>query len=173
MAELGSAVERIEAEADSLQGGDDRRHHGGHAQCLGGALVRLDVDEWPQTQLVGGDRQGGAHSPERWPRRRRQWTEHGRDRCGQHPMAGDLGAERRQLAIVGQVPDGDEVPDLLEGVVSGQVGGIVAAVVEEARFAVDVADGGVGDGDAVETGGDIDEVAHDLNRDWMRGLHQC
>ena len=88
-------------------------------------------------------------------------------------MAGDLGAEGGQLGVVGQVADGDEVPDLLEGVVAGEVGGVVAAVVEEARFAVDVADGGVGDGDAVEAGGDIDEVAHDLNRDWIRGLHQC
>ena len=87
----------------------------------------------------------------------------GTHRCRQHARGAATSARKRgQLGVVGQVADGDEVPDLLEAVVAGELGGVVAAVVEEAGLAVDVADRGVGDGDAVEAGGDVDQVAHDL-----------
>ena len=70
-------VERVLTEADAVQGGDDRRDHGGDAQALGGALVRRDVDERAQAELVGGDRHGGPDAPQRrsrspWPAARGQ-----------------------------------------------------------------------------------------------------
>ena len=83
---------------------------------------------------------------------------------GKRRWAADVGAEGGQLGGVRQVPDGDEVPHLFEAVAAGEVGGVVAAVVEEAGLAVDVTDRGVGDGDAVEAGGDVDQCAHDSHR---------
>ena len=47
---------------------------------------------------------------------------------------------------------------------AGELGRVVAAVVVEAGLAVDVTDGGVGDGDAVEAGGDVDQGGHDVHR---------
>ena len=69
-------------------------------------------------------------------------------------------AEGGELGRVGEVADGDEVPDLLEAAGAGEGGDVVAAVVEAARLAVDVADRGVGDGDAVEAGGYVDQDGH-------------
>ena len=82
---------------------------------------------------------------------------------GSDALGGDGGPERLQLGGVGEVADGDEVPGLLEAVVAGELGGVVAAVVEVAGLAVDVADGGVGDGNAVEAGRDIDQGGHDVH----------
>ena len=147
-----------------MQRGDDRRDHGGDAQGLGGALVGLEVDQRAQPELVGGDRHGGAYPPERRPGRRGERLEHRDERRRQRAGGGDLGAEGGQLGGVGQVAACDEVPCLLEAAVAGELGGVEAAVVEEAGLAVDVADGGVGDGDAVEAGGDVDQGGHGFDR---------
>ena len=145
-----------------MQGGDDRRHHGGDAAALGGPLVGVDVDERAQAELVGGDRdRRPGRRPSVAPVARASGSSTGSSDAGSTPLGGDGGSERGQLGGVGQVADGHEVPDLLEAVVAGELGGVVAAVVVEAGLAVDVADGGVGDGDAVEAGGYVDQGGHE------------
>ena len=68
------------------------------------------------------------------------------------------GLEGGEFVGVGQVADGDEVPDLVEAVAAGEVRGVEAAVVVAALVAEHVADAGLGDGDAVEPGGNVDQV---------------
>ena len=173
MAEVGVVLQRVEAEADAMQGGDDRRDDGGDTERLAGALVGVDVDERSQAELVGGDRQRRPYSSQRRAGRRGQGPEHGDDGCRQDSVAGNLGAEGRQLGVVREVADGDEMPHLLERAGAGELGGVDAAVVEEAGLAVDVTDRGVGDGDAVEAGGDVDQVAHAPHREAPDVAHQC
>ena len=55
------------------------------------------------------------------------------------------------------------MPHRFEAVVAGQLDGVTSAVVEAAGLTVDVADRGVGDGDAVEAWGYIDEGGHVLD----------
>src|SRR4029077_7581046 len=58
--------------------------------------------------------------------------------------------ESLQLRIVGQLTLAQQVPDLLERASPGQLGGVVAAVMEEPFLASNVADRGFGHGDALE-----------------------
>ncbi len=67
-----------------------------------------------------------------------------------------------QLRLRRQVADDQEVPHRFERSGAGEVRGVVAAVVEATGLAIDVADGRVGDGDAVEAGGYVDQGAHDF-----------
>ena len=101
---------------------------------------------------------------ERRPGGRRQRAEDRDERGRQHAGGGDLGAERVQLGVVGKAAAGDEVPHGLERLAAGELGRVVAAVVVEAGLAVDVTDGGVGDGDAVEAGGHVDQGGHAIHR---------
>ena len=72
-------------------------------------------------------------------------------RPGRHDaQAPDLGGERRELVVVGQVAVEEQVPGLLEADALGQLDGGVLPVVEEALVAADVAELGVGDDDLGE-----------------------
>ena len=142
-----------------MQGGDDPGDDGGDAQALGRPLVGADVDQRAQAELVGGDRHRGPYPAERGAGGPGQRLEHREQRRRQHALGGDVGAEGGELGGVGQVAAATRCQASSKRV-AGELGGVVAAVVEEAGVAVDVADGGVGDGDAVEAGGDIDQGGH-------------
>ena len=88
----------------------------------------------------------------------------GRTDGGIERAAGGGGLEGGEFGGVGQVADRDEVPDFVEAVVAGEVRGVEAAVVVAALVAEDVADAGLGDGDAVEAGGNVDERGHGHHR---------
>ncbi len=92
-----------------------------------------------------------------------QRLEDGDHRNGQSAGLANRPLERRELGLIRQVAGSDEVPHGLEAVVTGQLDGVVSAVVEPSRLTVDVADGRVGDGDAVEAWGYIDESCHVLD----------
>ena len=124
------------------------------------ALVGGEVDQRAQAEVGGGDRDGRPHPAQRGAGRPGQRLEDRQDRRRHRAGGGGRGLERGQFVGIGQVPDGDEVPDLVEAVVASEVGGVEAAVVVAALVAEDVADAGLGHGDAVEAGGNVDERGH-------------
>ena len=158
-----SAVSGSSPRLARCERGGDRRDDGGDPQRLGGAVVGPEVDQRSQTEVVGCDRQGGADPSERGPGRSGEGLEDGLERGGEGAGAPDDAPEGGELAGVGQVADGDEVPDLLEAAGAGEDGGVVAAVVVSALGAEHVADRGVGDGDAVEAAGYFDERGHGID----------
>ena len=143
-----------------MERGRDRRDDGGDPERLGGALVGVEVDQRSQSEVVGGDGQGGADPSERRPRCSGEGFEDRAERGGKGAGAPDDAPEGGELIGVGEMADGDEVPDLLEAAGAGEDGGVVAAVVVAALGAEHVADRGVGDGDAVEAAGYVDEDGH-------------
>ena len=158
MTERWVAVDRVQPEAHAMQRCHDRGHDGRDAQCLGVPVRRCNVDQRPQPELVGGDRQRRADSAERGASRSGQRLEDRDHRDGQSAGRAHRPLERGELGLIRQVAGGDEVPHGLEAVVTGQLDRVVSAVVEPTRLTVDVADRRVGDGDAVESWGYIDEV---------------
>ena len=163
VAELSAArgVDRLQPEAGPVQRGDDRRHHGGEPATLCCALVGSDVDERAQAELVGGDGDRRPDASEGCPGGPRQGLEHGQQGCREPPLRGDGGSEPGQLGGVGQVADGHQVPRLLEAVMAGEHRRVVAAVVVEAGLTIDIADGGLGDSDAVQAGRYVDQCSHE------------
>ena len=152
--------QRREPETGTVERGRDRRDDGGDPERLGGALVGVEVDQRAQAEVVSGDGQGGADPSERRPRRSGEGFEDRTERGGEGAGAGDDAPEGGQLGGVGEMADGDEVPDLFEAAGAGERDGVVAAVVVPALGAEHVADRGVGDGDAVEAAGYVDEDGH-------------
>ena len=130
-----------------------------------GPLGRRDVDQRPQAEVVDGHDRAARTPPSVAPLALASGSSTGRTDGGRRRAATDGAPEVGQLGGVGQVADGHEVPHLLEAAVASEVDGIEPAVVELPGLAVDVADGGVGDGDAVEARGDVDQGAHDLDVD--------
>ena len=80
--------------------------------------------------------------------------------CGQAPRRRHRVTEAGGLGRVRQVADRHEVPDLLEAAGAGEGRRVVPAVVVVAGLAVDVADGGVGHGHAVQARGYLDQDGH-------------
>ena len=80
-------------------------------------------------------------------------------------------ANASRSAADGQVPVEEQVPDVLERQLVGQLDGVVLAVVVEALEAADVADRGLGDDHALEPGRRLDgrRVHHGLD---LRHAHE-
>ena len=104
MTERWVAVDRVQPEADAMQRRHDGGHDGGHPQRLGVPVCRCDVDQRPQPELVGGDRQRGADATERGASGAGQRLEDGDHRNGQSAGLADRPLERRELGLSGRSP---------------------------------------------------------------------
>ena len=84
---------------------------------------------------------------------------------GHDPQRDHLRRERLPLGRAGQAPLEEQVPDVLERQLVGQLHRVVLAVVVEALLAADVADLRLGHDDALEPGGRLDggRVDHRLD----------
>ena len=145
-----------------MQCGDEDGHGRREAQRLGGALVRFEIDERPQVELLGHHGRRRPQTAQRCAAGLGQRRQHREQRGGQAAGSADDGLELGQLRLRRQAPDDQEVPHRFERPGAREVRGVVAAVVEATGLAIDVADGRVGDGDAVEAGGYVDQGAHDF-----------
>ena len=60
---------RSQSETGTVQTGDECGHDRGHAHGLGDARLGRAVQQWAGPEVGGRDRQGGAQTTERGPRR--------------------------------------------------------------------------------------------------------
>ena len=131
--------------------GQDRRHDRAQPERLVVQLVGADVVRRAPAELGRQQRDRGAQHVER----RAAAAHGGQHRAqpgGQGTPAPDLRAEGRRGGRVGQLAPEEEVPDVLERALLGQLDRGVLAVVEEALLAAHVADGRLGHHHALEPG---------------------
>ena len=156
VAELGPGVDRVEAEADPVQRGDDDRDDGRDppaparpARPASRSIIGRNPSSSPAIDRAA------RNAPRVAPRAWASGAEHRQQRRRQPAGRGDLRrGTSASSAGSGRWPTATRCHTSSKRVVAGQLDGVVAAVVEAARLAVDVADRGVGDGNAVEARGD-------------------
>ncbi len=139
-AQVAPRLDRLVPGAQPVRRGQDRRHHRAQADGLVVQLVGVDVVGGAPTQLRAEDGHRGAQDVERRSPTRQRRQQRGEPRRHDTPpphLVGKGGRGHR----VGQLAPEEEMPDVLERALLGQVDGRVLPVVEEALLAAHVADG--------------------------------
>ena len=153
IAEIRVRLDRLETEVVAVQAHQQHRDDRRHLEAFLADFVGGDVER--RLLLERGAGQGHR----RTQRHQRRVPGQRRDAraAGPRPAPGIARASTAslvnalQLRIVGQLALDEQVPDLLERAAAGQLGGVVAAVVEEALLAAHVAHRGLGDGHTLES----------------------
>ena len=148
-------------EADAVQGGDDRRDDGGDAQGLCLARSSGSMSMSGRTPSSSAAIETAARTrPSVGPVARASGSRTGTSDAGRTRAAATSLRNASSSASSGSVPRATRCQTASNGWLAGELGRVVAAVVVEAGLPVDVTDGGLGDGDAVEPGGDVDQRGH-------------
>ncbi len=156
--QVGVGVDRLEALVEAVQGHDQGRHDRAGLHGVGPQLLLADVEPRLEVEGVREQRVGGAEGVEgdevlAGGGDGGQQVLHRRRDVAQRP---DLLGEGLPLGRAGKVALVEEVPDVLQRHLLGQLDGVVLAVVVEALLAPDVADFGLGHDHAFEPAAGFD-----------------
>ena len=161
MAEVGVGVDRRRARG--WPGAGRRRASGTTAATRSAWAARscgsrsISGRRPRSSAAIGRARRGAGRASA--PVARASGSSTGRERGGQGAGGGRRRARNAASSPAsGRWPTATRCQTSSKRAGAGEVGGVVAAVVEAALVAEHVADGGVGDGDAVEAGGDVDQA---------------
>ena len=145
VAEVTVGVDRLQAVVDAMHPHQQHRGERDHPEGVGAHLVGGEVEGRLEVEGGRAQRDRGAQRPQRGVAGQPGDLVQGvGDPAGEAPAGDGLVLQPAQLAGPGQLAHQQQVPDLLERAVTGELGGVIAAVVVEALFTTDIPDQGLG-----------------------------